>query len=258
MTSPDLIPADFQKLQINFTQHLRDPEKKPIPKGIENRRMLIYRDLLFNNLNGFLTGNFPVLYELYRKEAWLRLVRAFFVQYRCQSPYFVEIPKEFIHFLESVYQPTEEDPAFLLELAHYEWMEVVLMTAKQEPDWQQIDRYGDLLEGIPVFSPLAYCLNYQWPVHQIRADFQPETPLDQPISIIIYRDVEDSVKFIETNPVTARLIQLMQAETGQNGSALMRQIAEELQHPEPDIVLQGGHQILLKLHHAQIVLGIKL
>ena len=41
----------FQDKQYEFAAHLRDPENVPAPDGIEDRRMGIYRELFYNNLN---------------------------------------------------------------------------------------------------------------------------------------------------------------------------------------------------------------
>jgi len=249
---------DFKQQQYKFTAHIRDPENNPLPDGVEDRRMAIYRDLLFNNVNSFLEGSFPVVRSLYRDEAWLKLARKFFAQHHSSTPYFLEIPQEFLAFIETEYKPTHEDPPFLQELAHYEWVELALMVSSEEPELTTIDPHGDLLTNRPVASPLAWSLAYQWPVHRLGPDYRPDTPPEIPTYLIVYRDVEDEVKFIETNPVTARLMQLIQENKSASGLALLQQVVEELNHQNPDIVIQGGHQTLIRLHKAGIVLGVSI
>ena len=61
MSQPELL----KKQLYEFAAHIRDPENKPAPENIEDRRMGIYRDLFFNNIEGFLSGTFPVLKRLY-------------------------------------------------------------------------------------------------------------------------------------------------------------------------------------------------
>ena len=41
----------FQQTQYQFAAYIRDPEHQAIPDQIESRRMAIYRDLFFNNIN---------------------------------------------------------------------------------------------------------------------------------------------------------------------------------------------------------------
>ena len=50
--------------QYEFAAHIRDPEHKPAPDDIEDRRMGIYRELFYNNVEGFLSNSFPVLRKL--------------------------------------------------------------------------------------------------------------------------------------------------------------------------------------------------
>lgn len=245
----------FQQQQYAFTAHIRQPGQVAKPEGIEDRRMGIYRDLLFNNIYNFISNGFPVLHSLYREEAWLKLVRGFFSQHNSHSPYFSAIPKEFLDYLQNEFKPDPEDPPFLLELAHYEWVELALMLLDEQPNWQQIERNGDLLESPPVLSPLAWPLAYQWPVQNISPDFRPEAPLDQPSYLIVYRNAEDAVGFIEANPVTMRLVQLIQENTDKPGKRLLNQLVDELQHPNPTTVLEGGHQTLLRLHNLDIISG---
>ena len=95
---------EFQRLQRSFAAHLRNPQRHPAPSGIEERRLTVYRQLFFNNVNGFLEKGFPVLHSLYDNAGWRRLVRTFFDQHACASPYFLEIPEEFVTFLAETYQ----------------------------------------------------------------------------------------------------------------------------------------------------------
>ena len=43
----------FIEIQNEFMAHIREPKKNKKPSGIEDRRMSIYRDLFFNNIEGF-------------------------------------------------------------------------------------------------------------------------------------------------------------------------------------------------------------
>ena len=69
-TSPEAMASDFQHQQRAFTAHVRDPNGQPRPAGIPPRRMAVYVELLFNNLNGQLSTNFPVLRAITPDAAW--------------------------------------------------------------------------------------------------------------------------------------------------------------------------------------------
>ncbi len=248
------IPA-FKKNQYAFTAHIRDPEKNKIPDGIEDRRMGIYRELLYNNIEGFISSGFPVIREIYTDENWNKMVRDFFANHESHSPYFLEISQEFLAYLENERATQDEDPAGLLELAHYEWVEMALHVSDDEIDMDGINANGDLLTRHPVFSSLAWPLVYQFPVHTMGPENLPEATPEQPTYLVVYRDRKDKVRFLETNPVTARLISLLQDNENFTGTDAIDYITKEMNHPNPEIVHQGGKAALEELQQHGIILG---
>jgi hypothetical protein len=246
--------AGFIQQQYAFAAHIRAPDRSAAPAGIEDRRMAIYRELFYNNVEGFLTTSFPVLRRLYSDENWHCMVRDFYSRHACHSPLFLEIPHEFLSYLEQERGQQPADPPFLRELAHYEWVELALSVAESTlPDG--FEQHGDLLEQRPVVSPLAWPLSYRYPVHRIRPDYQPRTPGEQPTYLLVYRDADDEVAFLELNPVSARLFALLQGGDVSSGRRALELIAGELQHANPDAVIQGGHTILEEWRKRDIVLG---
>lgn len=247
--------ASLKQIQYEFTAHLRDPENNPAPEGIEDRRLGIYRDLLYNNIEGFLSGGFPVIRSIYNDDNWHRMVRDFFAHHKSQSPYFLEISQEFLAYLQNERKPQTEDPAGLLELAHYEWVELALSVSDEVIDMNQVNPNGDLLTGHPVLSPVAWALAYQYPVHKMGPGNLPEQPPEQTTYLVVYRNRNDDVKFMEINPVTARLIHLLQEDESLSGQVALEQIAQEMKHPNPDVVMQGGLSALQELQGYGIILG---
>ncbi len=252
MSQPELL----RKQLFQFAAHIRDPENSPPPDGIEDRRMGIYRDLFFNNIKGFLGSTFPVLKSLYEEDAWLELAHSFYALHHCQSPYFLEISREFIDYLQTEHTLRDIDPPFMFELAHYEWIELALSISQEKPDLQQIDTESSLLDGHPVMSPLAWLLTYSWPVHQIRPDFRPEQPAEQAVCIIVYRDDDDDVQFTEINPVTAKLLQQLEQNEAVSGADILNEIAKELAISDAEPILQSGLEILEGLKQKGIILGV--
>jgi hypothetical protein len=245
----------FKQHQYEFTAHLRDPENNPAPEGVEDRRIGIYRDLLYNNVEGFISGSFPVIRSIYSDDNWHRMVRDFFAHHKSHTPYFLEISQEFMSYLQDERKPQPEDPAGLLELAHYEWVELALSVSDETIDMNMIDPNGDLLAAHPVLSPVAWALAYQYPVHRMGPDNLPEQPPEQPTYLVVYRNRNDKVKFMEINPVTARLVNLLQENQTLSGQHALEQITQEMNHPNPDVVIQGGLSALQELQSYGIILG---
>jgi len=106
---------DFQKKQLAFAAHIRDPEHVPAPVGVEDRRMAIYRELFFNNLRNLLSNMFPVLNKLHAKENWEELIRLFMQHHRADTPYFLQLPEDFLSFLQNEYEFQDNDFPCLIE-----------------------------------------------------------------------------------------------------------------------------------------------
>lgn len=245
----------FKQQQYSFAAHLRDPSGNPPPVGVEDRRMKVYRELFYNNVENFIAQGFPVLRGLYDDAAWHRLVRDYFSRHRSKTPFFHGIGKEFLDYLQSERAEQAADPPFLFELAHYEWVETALAINEARHDLAGLCCDGDLLDGVPVLSPLAWSIAYQYPVHRISRDFQPSVPPGQPTYIVVYRDRHDQVGFLEINAVTARLMQLIEAQPASSGREHLLAIARELEHPEPERVMEGGRHMLDTLRERDILLG---
>jgi len=242
-------------LQRAFAAHIRDPDGHAAPGGIEGRRMAIYRRIFFNNISSLLAGNFPVLRSLYDESRWQGMVREFYAEHRCRTPLFPEVAREFLRYLQDRRGCRDEDPPFLLELAHYEWVELALSLDERELDDTAADPGGDLLSGRPVLSPLAWALTYRFPVHRIRSDFQPaEAPADA-THLLVYRDRRDDVRFMLLNDVTRLLLQNLQEFPQRPGVEQLRAVAAAIGHPDPRRVIEAGCEVLQDFRRREIVLG---
>lgn len=217
--------------------------------------MAIYRDLVFNNVASLLARSFPVVKRIVGDRAWRDLIRDFLVRHRAQTPLFLELPQELLQFLMTSRAGDPRDPPFLLELAHYEWVELALETRDEEPAYEDLDAGGDLVAGHPILSPLARSLTYRFPVHRMGPDWQPDEPPPEPTHLVVYRSEQDRVGFLQINAVTQRLLILIKQMPLATGYEVLMQLATELSHPEPQRLVDFGAQVLGDLRAKKIVLG---
>lgn len=246
----------FTTIQYGFAGHIRDPQHTAALADVEPRRMAIYCELFYNNVENFIANSFPVLRKITPDAHWHAMIRDYFHRHRARTPLFHKMPREFLHYLEQE-RNAGDDPPFLLELAHYEWMELAASFDTREIDWSGVDPDGDLLAGVPVLSPLAFPLCYRYPVHTIGPAHQPASPPDRPVYLVIYRDRHHKVGFMELNPVAARLVELIRNDTGGSGRDLLEQIAAELKHPDPGTVIAAGLDIMRGLRGKDILTGVR-
>lgn len=247
---------EFQRKQYDFAAHIRDPDNVPAPDGIEDRRMAIYRDLFFNNLVNLLGTMFPVLKKIHTRQQWRRIIRQFLRRHRAATPYFLQLPEEFLAFLQDAFEPGDEDYPFLTELAHYEYTELALSVATGENDLDGVDPEADLLANVPVKSVLAWAFAYRYPVHRIAPDFLPAQPEPQPVYLAIYRNRDDKVRFLELNAITAALLDAVDNNTaGKSGEQLLRELAAKIRYPDADALVSHGATALGEMRALEILTG---
>jgi hypothetical protein len=247
-------PAKFQQFQAAFAARIRDPEGAPLPEQVPERRMRAYEELVFNNIEGFLLACYPITRKLLDDQQWDRAVRRFVIEHRCSTPLFREIPAEFLHWLEDKFEALFPSLPFLPEFMHYEWLELAVSVAPGELNEQELDVAGNLMEGIPVLNPTSELACYHYAVHRIGPEFRPQQSDDQLHCYLLYRNAEDEVRFIQLNPVSARLLELLQQHQLSGREALL-QIAREIEFRDPESLLKMGSQQLQEFHQAGVLPG---
>lgn len=246
--------VDLKATQAEFAGYIRDPQHHAVPANVNPQRMAMYRELFFNNINSFLSSNFPVLRKILDDEQWQNLAADFFVRHRCQTPHFSEIAEEFLDYLQNE-RPIDPEYPFMLELAHYEWVEMALSIAQAEPVLGDAAFAEQVLQQKLSLSPLAWPLVYQFPVQQIGPDYLPHAAPEQPSYLIVYRDTDDQVHFMQTTPITYRLLQLIEDNDNISGQRSLHALATEMsQQIDTQTLMQFGLQTLQELAAKGIVI----
>ena len=241
--------------QSTLGRYLRDPDHSPPPTGMDVARAEVYRDLIFANLSSLLSGTFPVLIRILGNERWRTLVRLFLRDYRARTPKFGEIAQEFVGFLADEPQALREGnwPAFMVELAHYEWVEMALQQSDAEP--LPASNAGELLDRPLRVSPLAWPLAYAWPVQQVGPDYQPEAPSVQPTLLLVRRSADWRVNFSELSPLAWRLLQRIDEFPQLAGRAQLDGLALEA-GAAASVQFRAGGLVLLQQMHSEGVIGV--
>jgi len=245
--------AHFQATQNQFAAYIRDPNNNPAPADVESRRMAMYRELFFNNIDSFIASNFPVMRTILNDAQWLEITQDFFARHRCQTPYFSEIAEEFLDYLQNERSHPDDYP-FLLELAHYEWVEMALSIAKDTPQKGGGEFLENLLQRRVALSPLAWPLLYQYPVQTIGPGFLPLEPPEQASCLIVYRDHLDSVHFLKTTGLTIRLLQILQEQGPMAGEQCLQAVAAEFPQINAGSLMSNGPIILRELAEKGILI----
>lgn len=247
-------PETLRRQQLALAHWIRDPAANAPPPGIEPRRLRVYRALIRNTIEGLLASQFPVIRRLRGEVFWNALVDGFIREHRARTPLFPEVGQEFVAWLSARIQgqgdrsetsngedraragalgeseaPDSGDcpsdgslPAFLPELAHYEWAELGIALSDALEDAEGIDPDGDLMDGVPVLSPQAWPLAYVWPVDRIRPDHQPEQPPADPTLLLLQRTADHTVKFARLDPLGYALLEQIRSAPATGADIVQR------------------------------------
>lgn len=242
---------NLEQYQEQMGAFLRNPGKNSMPINLDDRRAGVYRDLVFGNIESQLSGSFPVIHSLFEGERWLNLVREFLSDYRAQTPYFTKLSQEFVSFLA---QRDEDDsiPNFLLELAHYERVEIDLFM--QDDEFERIKlSASEVREQTLGLASTATLLAYAYPVHQISPDFQPEDAPATPTLLLLFQNEEREVRFFELQPLAYQLALKISQGNKLSGLDALKTLANEFNLPFTETFQEQGLQLLEQLNELKVL-----
>ncbi|MDT8405856.1 MAG: putative DNA-binding domain-containing protein [Methylococcales bacterium] len=260
MTQSTLQTPSLDDYQSAFTAYLRNPEQNQPKADFLPERVDVYARLIINKISGNLKRCFPLTREFLGLDGWRALVRRFIDQHRCETPLYREIPDEFMAFLLDGGAP--ELPAFVIDMAHYEWVELALETASPESIPAPDAYNAKLIEQRPILNPTLALLSYRYPV-QMFSRTHPDwpdwlagirEPAAEPTLLAGVRGHDEQLHFVALNAMTQRLLAIL-TQSELTVIQALTQLAQELQYDSVE-PLRGHAESLLENFLAQhIILG---
>jgi hypothetical protein len=237
---------DFKEIQDTFTQRIRSADVTSL-EGVEDRRLNIYRELFYNNVESFISGTFPVLKGCVSQKTWQTMVRRFFVEHISQSPYFLEISEEFLEYLAKDKENTLALPSYAYSLAHWEWMEL-FADAYVESNCHQLSMVN-LDTDVLATVECAWLQAYEYAVHKIESD---DNISQAPTFLLIYRDASQEVEFVELNPLSYILFEALQNNTRFTIQQIVQEIATAHNMPLQQL-LPGAYETVSNWVDLQLI-----
>jgi uncharacterized protein len=244
MTRPTT--RSLAELQRQFAAHIRDPDHQAVPDDVSPRRMRVYTELFYRNIEQLLAGGFPVIRRILPDDEWHALVRDFMVRHRCRTPLFTAVGQEFVAFLSSHDSALAARP-FLAELARHEQLEVEAALAPDIEPINVLDPAEELLDRPLGLAPSARVTEFRFPVHRIGPEFQPMTPPELPTWLLVYRDPGDRVRFMELNAFSYTLLDLLGRHPDETARAVLAALAAAMGNVGVEEVIVSGSEFLQQL-----------
>ncbi len=244
----------FFSLQREFTRHLRDPGNVPAPASLDPDGLAIYTNAVIANMEVFMGDNYPRVKAVMAAEVFSAMVRDYTIRHESKTPLFVELPGEFLYYLEHL-RDEPDDPPFLYELAHFELLENLVSSDERRLDEVPVNTGGDVMSAVPILNPTARLVRYAFAVHLIDVDNQPVEAPPEPTFIVAFRDRANHYGFMDLNAATARTVELLLSDEPLTGEQALRAVAVELNHPDIAAVIAGGKSIFSRLLERDVILG---
>lgn len=181
-------------------------------------------------------------------------VRNFFDEEMPVSHYLRDVAFEFVDWVGPRWREDAAVHAYLVDLARHE---LVAFDVAGSPARRSAPVRPELsLEESVVFDPVAKIVRYDHAVHRLRAaEDATDVPEAVATSLLVYRDEEHDVRYLELTRLAARIVErLMEGEV--LGEAIQRAAVDEGTPLEPTI-LDGAARVLADLAERGVLLGVQ-
>ena len=246
----------FLDVQRQLTAHLRDPDANPAPEGVEDRRIAIYRRLVFGNLSRLLGAGLPLTREQLGKKRFGLLVRDFLREHRAVTPYFPRLSGEFRQWHEKAQSNRPNDPPWLGELILYETEKRILQRMPDPPGNPAIDPQGDVVAGVPAPSPLLRLLTLRYPVHQSKSRKLGDALLETPFFLLLRRDSAGRMQTEQLDILSAGLLAMILDGSTQTGAELLENMMQQAPADARPALIKQGEAQLRRLRRIGVLLGV--
>ncbi len=206
--------------QINAAHLCRTGESRQFD-GITEGRITQYRQLVQSVFYDTIENAFPIAHSIIEAEDWRKLLDAFMIEHKAQTPQVWKLPYEFVEYVIQSGWSIRLKMAYLNDLLIFEWLEIDVHTMADISPFEY-NLEGDLNTGEIVVTQEFVVQPLSYPVHQIPAK---ETPAHQGnYFVLIFRRLEDGeVCFVNLSPILVFVVEKLK-EKPLNLSQLSQQI----------------------------------
>lgn len=172
-------------------------------------RLSLYRRLVRNNLTGVtekMMKRTRARMEAIAAGAFDASFAAFLDEVGPRTHYLRDVPADFLEWVEPRWRARADVPAWLVDLAQHELVEFRVAAAEGSEDSSQVTEIAP--DRPLVFAQPVRLMRYAFAVHELppRTDDRSEPP-SRATALLVYRDAENAVQFLELTPFAAAIAQ---------------------------------------------------
>ncbi len=247
MHAVTLLNDNLCRTQLKFCHYIRSPLAQNKPAELNTRRLNVYRDLVFNNIESLLAGTLPVTKSILSKadpdrdaNPWTELVRDFISSGHSKTPLFTQLARAFLNFTQG--HRFVENVPFLPELVEYELLEPELLYTDSATHADSSIAFEQARLAI---SPTACLRQYRFPVHQLSPSFLLLEPPENSTHLLLSRNASFAIQFHILAPVAFQLLKLISENPGYGVQEWLKIFSESGGLTEqPNHTVTGAHAFL--------------
>ena len=192
--------------------------KMTLPPYLDEKRVLVYRNIIFGNIERLISSSFPILKSFFQEENWQQLIQGFILDYQCQTPYFADIAFEFYCFFQ---QQKKYHRDILYAILDYEYSLLALNLQKAS-----LEKMIDIEHFSNVFQFKLYEVSqlkfYHYPVNALSSN--DVTQSEQDTWLLLYRHHSTyETECLELNALTYQLLSIIKQFQSINFEELVSQ-----------------------------------
>ncbi len=239
---------DFQHTQFALARHLREPLHMPVLEGVHAVDVRACKQDMAAQLSAVLAPVFPVTKACLDDARWQHVLRMFLQASPSHAPWATALHRAFVAYV-CVSPELQTFPAWLQDLVHFEGLQNAVRTTPVT--WPTFEAQGDVMHHPVVLNPTHVEAVYEWSVYGMDAQ-HPRLDM-QSTYVSVLRDEADAVHVFKSSVFRGQLLDLL--GQGQTGAQALGALARWLSHPEPEVLVREGAQLVAQLRREGVVLG---
>jgi len=221
----------------------------PFIKSQSPIKQSIYRHLVFDNIHAVICAAMPLTEKHYGEDKFKELVQNFVYNIKIQSPYYRDIPKEFLSFISF--------KGILNDLSHDELTEFDMAFWSDATNIPTHNSDAQLLDAKLYLNPVISLNKYDYPIHKVDNETILEEIKPNVTFRLLYRNLEqNTIHKVLLNEVSYKFLRHAMCDKDLNFSMILDKLMDEFKTVDQEKIATQAVGFLKELIDKKIVLSL--